>query len=80
MMAKSDMRVKERISHFIRKLRNISVATTGKDLRELGFAEGPLYSEIKGCLLDEKLKGNLKSRDDEINHIKKTWMKELTLK
>ena len=80
MMAKTDLRGKERISHFITELRNISISTTGRDLIELGFTEGPLYSEIKGRLLDEKLRGNIKSRKDEVNHIRETWMKKLTLK
>lgn len=80
MMAKTDLRGKERISHFITELRNISINTTGKDLRELGFPEGPLYSEIKGHLLNEKLRGNIKNRKDELNHIRETWMKELNQK
>ncbi|MDT8317626.1 MAG: CBS domain-containing protein [bacterium] len=80
MMAKTDLRGKERISHFITELRNISISTTGKDFKELGLTEGPLYSEIKGRLLDERLKGNIKNRKDELNHIKKTWMKGAVLK
>lgn len=77
MMAKTDRRGKEKISHFITDLRSISISTTGKELKEMGFAEGPLYSEIKGILLDEKLKGNIKSRKDEISQIRQRWMKEL---
>ena len=80
MMAKTDLRGKERISHFITDLRNISISTTGKDLIKLGLTEGPLYSEIKDRLLDEKLKGNIKNRKDELNHIRKIWMKEPALK
>lgn len=79
-MAKADLRVKERISHFITDLRNTSISTTGKDLKEMGLTEGPVYSEIKRSLLDEKLKGNIKNRKDEANHIRERWMKDTALK
>lgn len=77
MMARAkNVRVKERISRFIRELKGITVETTGEDLKCLGFIQGPVYGEIKKRLLDERLKGMVKSREDEISYIKRYWLKD----
>ncbi|MDH3972778.1 MAG: CBS domain-containing protein [Deltaproteobacteria bacterium] len=77
MMAHSkDVKIRERISLFIRDLQETSIETTGQEIMKLGLKPGPLFKEIKETLVDEKLKGNIKSRSDEINYIKKTWLQE----
>ncbi|MFZ5907688.1 MAG: CBS domain-containing protein [Nitrospirota bacterium] len=65
-MALSKDRKKQRvISHYLTELRNIRTILTGKDLQRMGIPPGPLYAKILKELLDEKLSGRLKSREDE---------------
>jgi len=65
-MALSKDRKKQKvISHYLTELRNVRTILTGKDLKKRGIPPGPLYSTILKELLDEKLRGHLKSRDDE---------------
>lgn len=75
MMAEStDVKVRERISLFIRDLQETSIEISGQEIMKLGLRPGPLFKEIKEALIDEKLKGNIKSKTDEINHIKEHWL------
>jgi len=65
-MALSKDRKKQKvISHYLTELRNVRTILTGKDLKKMGIPPGPLYSTVLKELLDEKLRGHLKSRDDE---------------
>jgi len=75
MMAKSNQeRAKKYISLYLTRLRNIQVELTGDDLKALGIQPGPLYKKILAEILEAKLDGVLKSRDDEIRYIKDTGL------
>ena len=60
-----DVYKKKDISHFLVDLKKIRLSLKGSDLKELGVREGPVYSAILKELLDEKLRGKLKSEEDE---------------
>jgi tRNA nucleotidyltransferase (CCA-adding enzyme) len=60
-----DVYKKKDISHFLVDLKKIRLFLKGSDLKELGVQEGPVYSAILKELLDEKLRGKLKSEEDE---------------
>jgi tRNA nucleotidyltransferase (CCA-adding enzyme) len=60
-----DICKKKDISHFLVDLKKIKLSLKGGDLKELGVQEGPVYSAILKELLDEKLRGKLKSEEDE---------------
>ncbi len=66
--------VKRAISHFVTKLRYVTITVTGKDLMLHGLEPGPIYREIMRDVLDAKLDGLVKSREDELefveNHLK----------
>jgi tRNA nucleotidyltransferase (CCA-adding enzyme) len=65
-MALSKDRKKQRmISHYLTELRNIKTILTGDDLIKMGIPPGPVYTRILDRLLEEKLGGRLKTRDDE---------------
>ena len=61
--------VKRAISHFVTKLRYVTISVTGKDLMRFGLKPGPIYREIMQKVLDAKLDGLLKSRDDELSFV-----------
>lgn len=61
---------KKEISKYLIELRGVKTQATGTDLKDMGVAPGPVYSEILNALLDEKLRGKLKTREDELAFIK----------
>jgi tRNA nucleotidyltransferase (CCA-adding enzyme) len=65
-MALSKDRKKQKvISRYLTELRNVKTVLTGEDLKKMGIQPGPVYSTIFKELLEEKLRGHLKSREDE---------------
>lgn len=63
---------KKEISHYLLELRNIKPLLSGADLKKMGLNPGPVYSGILRALLEEKLKGRVKTREDEETFIKKS--------
>lgn len=60
-------RAKKAISFFITQLRQIKISVSGKDLKEMRLEPGPLYRTILQAVLDAKLNGQLKTKNDELN-------------
>jgi tRNA nucleotidyltransferase (CCA-adding enzyme) len=72
MMAKATQeQAKKCISLYLTRLRNVKVELTGDDLKAFGIPPGPQYKKILAEILDVKLDGMVKSRDDEIRYVKK---------
>ncbi len=66
LMALSKDREKQKmISHYLTELRNVKTVFKGEDLKRMGIHPGPVYSKILTKLLEEKLRGNLTTREDE---------------
>jgi tRNA nucleotidyltransferase (CCA-adding enzyme) len=71
LMALSKDREKQKmISHYLTELRHVKTALKGEDLKRMGIHPGPVYSKILTKLLEEKLRGNLKTREDEEKFVK----------
>jgi tRNA nucleotidyltransferase (CCA-adding enzyme) len=65
-MALSKDRQKQKvISRYLTELRSVKTILTGDDLKRMGLKPGPVYSKILRELLEEKMRGRLKSREDE---------------
>jgi tRNA nucleotidyltransferase (CCA-adding enzyme) len=72
MMAKAKQeRAKKYISLYLTHLRNVKVTLTGDDLRKMGIPPGPRYRKLLAELLDAKLDGTVRNRDEEIAFAKK---------
>lgn len=72
MMAKAKQEAAKRyISQYLTHLKGVRVAVTGEDLKTLGVPPGPRYRCILSQLLDAKLDGFVKDRDEEIELVKK---------
>jgi len=72
LMALSKDRKKQRvISHYLTELRNVKTILKGDDLKRMGIQPGPVYSKILNKLLEEKLRGRLRSREDEEQFVKR---------
>jgi tRNA nucleotidyltransferase (CCA-adding enzyme) len=70
MAATGHQRVKRSISNYVTRLRHINTSVKGKDLKKMGLEPGPIYREILQAVLDAKLNGKLKTRDDELDFVK----------
>lgn len=68
-----DVQKKKDISHFLVDLKKIKPFLKGSDLKKLGIQQGPVYSLILKELLDEKLRGRLKSEEDERKFVLKRY-------
>ncbi len=68
-----DVQKKKDISHFLIDLKKIKPFLKGSDLRKYGIEQGPVYSLILNELLDEKLRGKLKSEEDEKKFVLKRY-------
>lgn len=72
MMAKAKQdAVKRYVSLFLTRLWNVKVALSGDDLNKMGIPPGPRYKRILSRLLDAKLDGKVKNREEEIEFVKK---------
>ena len=70
MAATEHKRVKRSISNYFTRLRHIEPSVKGKDLKKMGLEPGPIYRKILQAVLDAKLNGKLKTRDDEFAFVR----------
>lgn len=70
MAATRESERKKQITRYLLELRKLKTELTGSDLIGMGFAPGPAFSRILGELLREKVRGALKSREDEMNYVR----------
>lgn len=63
-------RVKKAISFFVTQLRQTKISVSGKDLKEMELEPGPLYKTILQAVMDAKLNGQLKTKNDELNFVR----------
>jgi len=65
MALSKEIQTKKAISRYLTELRKVKTVLKGHDLKRMGIQPGPIYSEILRELLDEKLRGTVKSLEDE---------------
>ena len=58
------------ISFYYTQLKDTEISVRGKDLVEMGMKPGPEFKDILQKILEAKLDGRLKSRDDELTYLK----------
>jgi tRNA nucleotidyltransferase (CCA-adding enzyme) len=66
MAAARKQAVKKSISHFFTNLRRTSISLKGRDLKKMKLTPGPVYRQVLSAVLDAKLDGKLKTKEDEI--------------
>jgi tRNA nucleotidyltransferase (CCA-adding enzyme) len=67
---------KKAISHYITYLRHVKTHLKGGDLRQMGYAAGPIYKRILDRLLQARLDSEVDSREDEINFVRTRYPAE----
>ena len=57
------------IGDFLEKYHSVRVSLSGHDLKALGIMPGPRYQRILRGLLDAKLDGTIRTREDELKFV-----------
>ncbi|VAX28207.1 tRNA nucleotidyltransferase, A-adding, partial [hydrothermal vent metagenome] len=70
MAVSGDREIQKAISRYLLELRKVKPALRGRDLMSMGVEPGPLYSGIFNAILEERLKGRIRSREEEIEFVK----------
>ena len=71
-MSKSkSLRARQRIHLYLSSLYKIKVEVTGDDLKSAGIKPGPVYTKILNELLTRKLDGEIKTKTEELELVKK---------
>ncbi len=60
---------KKKISHYLTTLRPTKIFLTGKNLKSMGYQPGPIFKKIQETLLEAKLDGEVKTKQDEVNYV-----------
>lgn len=71
-VATDDARARERVALFRTRLREVTPALTGDDLKRMGIPPGPHYRQILARLRDARLDGEISTREQEIVIVRET--------
>ncbi len=71
---------KKNISLYFTTLKNVRVSLRGRDLKQMGLAPGPVYSEIFQALLRARLDGKLATREEELDFVRRKYGKLIEAK
>jgi tRNA nucleotidyltransferase (CCA-adding enzyme) len=58
------------IKLYLEQLGEITIELTGADLLKLGFSQGPELGRVLDALLEARIDGKIKSRDDELAYVR----------
>ena len=71
MMARTQRgEVRKAISHYFHRYRHVDTEIKGRDLKAMGIAPGRVYRVILDELLDARLNGEVKNREEEVAYIR----------
>jgi tRNA nucleotidyltransferase (CCA-adding enzyme) len=74
-LTKVDGKEEAFIKKFMNNVRFIELEIGGRDLKNLGLKEGPQYSQIFEEILKLKIKGEISSKEEELNYVFKNRSK-----
>ncbi|NOZ69204.1 MAG: CBS domain-containing protein [Deferribacteres bacterium] len=66
-----DKERKKAISLYLTILRNIKPELTGNDLQSMGYTPGPVFKEILTAILEARLERKIKTREEEVDFVRK---------
>ncbi|MCD5401815.1 hypothetical protein LR013_04410, partial [candidate division NPL-UPA2 bacterium] len=62
---------RERVAFYLSKLRQVRPKMSGNDLQKLGLKPGPQFATILKRLLYARLDGQIRTKGDEIEYVRK---------
>jgi tRNA nucleotidyltransferase (CCA-adding enzyme) len=70
LMAKiEDEKIKRSFSLYFTDFSKVKLQINGDDLRKMGYTPSPIFSKIFNSLIVERLKGNIKTKEEEIDWV-----------
>ena len=66
-----DAKVKKNIQNFLDKYNTTRLLVSGNELKGLGVSSGPQFKKILDKILDAKIDGRVKNRQDELDFVKR---------
>lgn len=74
MMARTQREeIRRAISHYFYRYRNVRTELRGQDLKDMGVPPGPVYRKILDELLDARLNGLVKNRQEELDYLREHY-------
>ncbi|QWR78517.1 CBS domain-containing protein [Candidatus Magnetomonas plexicatena] len=67
------------ITRYLVQHRHIEPLLTGKELKEMGLAPGPVFRDVFDQIVDARITGVIKDRDDEIALVKERFLNSALL-
>ena len=64
---------KQAVSLYVTRLRHVKTRLRGEDLIKMGYRTGPIFQTMLNHLLEKKLDGDLRTREDEIKLLEKEY-------
>lgn len=78
LMAKAQSeKVRRLISKYFTQLKGTKVSMNGKDLLSMGIKPGPIFKQVFERLLQARMNGLLKSKDDEIDFVHENFKEKM---
>ena len=75
MAAAKNKKVEKAVSFYFTKLRRVDISIKGRDLISLGLQPGPMFRDVMDAVMDGKLNGRLKTREEELDFAHKVIKK-----
>ena len=70
--------IEKRIFDYLSKLKNIKIKVDGNDLKQMGYKPSPEFTQILEELKKAKLDGEIETREEELDYIRKRFPREET--
>ncbi len=69
-------KARQALSRYITELQDAKPSLTGEDLKDMGLEPGPLFRTILQRLLEARLDGEVRQRDDEIQIVRQEFIRK----
>lgn len=76
MICTTSDRAAKRISKYHTQLRHVAITLTGKNLLDMGLTPGPLFSRTLQTVLEAKLNGRVRNREEEFAFARQTMKRQ----
>ncbi len=70
MAVSGNREIQKAVSRYLLELRKVRPELRGRDLISMGIEPGPVYSRIFNAILEERLRGRIRSREEEVELVR----------
>lgn len=73
-------KIRERVLTYLERLKDVRPEIGGEELKALGIPPGPIYREALEAVLQAKLDGLLRGKEEELDIVRKLWWGKSSLR